>query len=172
MSSQNIATRTSAWHNRPGSAWWPAPPWRLMGPLSIRHGTAQHVIARTQNETRWVARVLAGTDLSHMAGRSLSFHSPVRFLFVSFPSHGKSADLCSWAWLRPWLSTPGSVSTWSAAVFTGPVSLTAQPSAPSWRSTDDLEGRKACRSRSCSWLFTGARQRLAVDLFPRGDSEV
>ena len=29
---------------------------KLMGPLSIRHGTAQHVIARTQNETRWVAR--------------------------------------------------------------------------------------------------------------------
>ena len=27
-----------------------------MGHLSIRHGTAQHVIARTQNETRWVAR--------------------------------------------------------------------------------------------------------------------
>ena len=27
-----------------------------MGPLSIRHGTAQLVIARTQNETRWVAR--------------------------------------------------------------------------------------------------------------------
>ena len=27
-----------------------------MGPLSIRHGTVQHVIARTQNETRWVAR--------------------------------------------------------------------------------------------------------------------
>ena len=114
-------------------------------------------------------KVLAGTFLSHMAGRSLPFYSPVRFLFVSFPSHGKSADLCSasWAWLRPWLSTPGSVSTWSAAVFTGPVSLTAQPSAPSWRSTDDLEGREACRSRSCSWLFTGARQRLAVDVFPR-----
>ena len=114
-------------------------------------------------------KILAGTFLSHMAGRSLPFHSPVRFLFVSFPSHGKSADLCSasWAWLRPWLSTPGSVSIWSAAVFTGPVSLTAQPSAPSWRSTDDQEGREACRSRSCSWLFTGARQRLAVDVFPR-----
>ena len=114
-------------------------------------------------------KVLAGTFLSHMAGRSLPFHSPVGFLFISYPSHGKSADLCSacWAWLRPWLSTPGSVSTWSAAVFTGPVSLTAQPSAPSWRSTDDLEGREACRSWSCSWLFTGARQWLAVDLFPR-----
>ena len=33
---------------------------------------------------------------------------------------------------------------------------------------DDLEKRKACRSRSCSWLLTGARQRLAVDVFPRG----
>ena len=31
---------------------------------------------------------------------------------------------------------------------------------------DDLEGREACRS--CSWLLTGARQRLAVDVFPRG----
>ena len=40
-------------------------------------------------------KVLAGTFLSHMAGRSSPFHSPVRFLFVSFPSHGKSADLCS-----------------------------------------------------------------------------
>ena len=138
----------------------------VMGPLNTSSRAP-----KTKRAGYMGGKVLAGTFLSHMAGRSLPFHSPVRFLFVSFPSHGKSADLCSasWAWLRPWLSTPGSisVSTWSAAVFTGPVSLTAQPSAPSWRSTDDLEGREACRSRSCSWLFTGARHRLAVDVFPR-----
>ena len=62
-------------------------------------GICEYVILRVQIETRWVARVLAGTFLSHMAGRSLPFqcfHSPVRFLFFfSFPSHGKSADLCS-----------------------------------------------------------------------------
>ena len=47
----------------------------------------QYVILRVQIETRWVARVLAGTFLSHMAGRSLPFqcfHSPVRFLFFFF----------------------------------------------------------------------------------------
>ena len=35
---------------------------------------------------------------------------------------------------------------WSAAVSTGPVSLTAQPSAPSWRSTT-WKKREACRCR-------------------------
>ena len=37
---------------------------------------------------------------------------------------------------------------------------------PDDRRTTWKEG-EACRSRSCSWLFTGARQRLAVDVFPR-----
>ena len=33
----------------------------------------------------------------------------------------------------------------------------------------NLSGREVYRS--CSWLLTGARQRLAVDVFPQGDSE-
>ena len=88
--------------------------------------------------------------LGHLVGGSLptypgSKKKKNQFVscLLSFPSHGKSADLCSWAWLRPWLSTAGSVSTWSAAVSTGPVSLTALslPSTPFWRSTTWKEGR-------------------------------
>ena len=61
-----------------------------MGPLSIRHGTAQHVIARIENETRRVARVLAGTFLSHMAGRSFilcHFNHQLVSCSLSFPSY-------------------------------------------------------------------------------------
>ena len=47
---------------------------------------------------------------------------------------------------------------WSAAVSTGPVSLTAQPSAPSWRSTT-WKKREACRCRSCPWLLTGITEQ-------------
>ena len=81
-------------------------------------GLCEYVILRLQIETRWVARVLAGTFLSHMAGRSLPFqcfHSPVRFLFVSFPSHGKSADLCSKLSLTPTLT----LHTWISFHFFG-----------------------------------------------------
>ena len=132
-----------------------------MGPLSIRHGTAQHVITRIQNETRWVARVLAGTfcrtwreDLCHFTHQWVS--CPLSFRAMENPP-------TSAAWLRPWLSTAGSVSTWSAAVSTGPVSLTTICAI---LTIDDLEGREACRS--CSWLLTRARQRQAVDVFPQG----
>ena len=138
-----------------------------MGPLRIRHLAG----------TKWNAlggKVLAWTFLSHMAGRSLPFqcfHSPVRFLFLSFPSHGKSADLCCWAWLWPWLSTPGSAFTswWSAAVSTGPVSLTAQPSAPSWQSTTwKKKGGVSIQILPlASHRYYRARQRQAVDVFPR-----
>ena len=134
-----------------------------MGPLSIRHGTAQHVITRMENETRWVARVLSGTFLSHMAGRSLPFHSPVRFLFPFFSEPWKirrplqlrltpTPTLHSRIGLH--LISSGLHCTIICAVLT----------------IDDLEGWEACRS--CSWLLTGARQRLAVDVFPPGDSEV
>ena len=47
---------------------------------------------------------------------------------------------------------------WSAAVSTGPVSLTAQPSVPSWRSTTWKKG-EACRCRSCPWLLTGITEQ-------------
>ena len=128
-------------------------------------GLCEYVILRVQNETRWVARVLAGTFLSHMAGRSLPFqcfHSPVRFLFVSFPSHGKSADLCSWAWLRPWLSTPGSAFT-SLVVGSGLhwACITHCTTICAILTIDDLEKKKreACRSRSCPWLLTGITEQ-------------
>ena len=78
-----------------------------MGPLRIRH------LARTKRNALG-GKGFGGNISSHMAGRSLPFqcfHSPVRFLFVSFPSHEKSADLCSWALLRPWLSTSRSAFT-------------------------------------------------------------
>ena len=138
--------------------------------LSIRHGTAQHVIARTQRKRAGWQGFGGNIFVAHggkIFGFAISLISSFPVRFFSEPWKIRR-HLCSasWAWRRPWLSTP-SVSTWSAAVFTGPVSLTAQPSAPSWRSTDDLEGREACRSGSCSWLVTGARQRLAVDVFPR-----
>ena len=48
---------------------------------------------------------------------------------------------------------------WSTAVSTGPAaSLTAQPSAPSWRSTT-WKKREACRSRSYPWLLTGITEQ-------------
>ena len=97
------------------------------------------------------------------AGRSLPFqcfHSPVRFLFVSFPSHGKSADLCSWAWLQPWLSTPGSVFT--SLVVAGGLPwacITHCTTICAILMIDDLEKREACRSRSCPWLLTGITEQ-------------
>ena len=136
-----------------------------MGPLSIRHGTAQQVIARIENETRWVARVLARTFLSHFSGRSLPFHSPVRFLFAFFS--------------EPWkIRRPLQLSLTPTPTFHSWISLHLIRSGLHWTcithctticailTIDDLEGREACRS--CSWLLTGARQRLAVDVFPRG----
>ena len=53
-----------------------------MGPLSIRHGTARHVIARTQNETRWVARFGGNIFVAHggkIFAISLTSSFPVRF---------------------------------------------------------------------------------------------
>ena len=53
-----------------------------MGPLSIRHQTAQHVIARTQNETRWVARFWREHFVAHggkIFAISLTSSFPVRF---------------------------------------------------------------------------------------------
>ena len=141
--------------------------------LSIRHGTTQHVIARTQNETRWVARVLAGTFLSHMAGRSLPFHSPVRFLFVSFPSHGKSADLCS----SELDSDPDSPHLdqfpldQQRSLLGLYHSLHNHLRHPDDRRTTWKEGRRVDLDLALGF-FTGARQQLAVDVFLRGDSEV
>ena len=148
---------------------WMWCPGSIMGPLSICHGTAQHVIARIENETRWVARVLAGTFLSHMAGRSLPFHSPVRFLFAFFS--------------EPWeIRRPLQLSLIPTLTLHSWISLHLISSGLHWAcvthctiicavlTIDDLEGREAYRS--CSWLLTEARQRPAVDVFPRGDSEV
>ena len=81
-----------------------------MGPLRIRH------LART-NRNALGGKGFGGNsehfcrtwreDLCHFSVFTHQFVS----CFFSFPSHGKSADLCSWAWLRPWFSTPGSVFT-------------------------------------------------------------
>ena len=147
----------------------------LMGPSSIRHGTAQHVIARIENETRWVARVLAGTFLLHVAGRYLSFHSPVRFLFAFFSEPWKirrplQLSLTLTPTLHSWISLHLISSGIHWARITHCTAICAI------LTIDNLEGREACRS--CSWLLTGARQRLAVDVIPRGggggggDSEV
>ena len=136
-----------------------------MGPLSIRHGTAQHVIARIQNETRWVARVLTGTYLSHMAGRSLPFHSPARFLFAFFSEPWKicrplQLSLTPTSTLRSWISLHLISSGLHWACITHCTIICAI------LTIDDLEGREACRS--CSWLLTRARQRLAVDVLSSG----
>ena len=133
---------------------WVSKHW--MGPLRIRH------LARTKQNALG-GKGFGGNILSHMAGRSLPFqcfHSPVRFLFVSFPSHGNPPT--SAAELDSDPDSPHldqfSLLWWSAAVSTGPVSLTAQPSAPSWRSTT-WKKREACRSRSCPWLLTGITEQ-------------
>ena len=47
----------------------------VMGPLNT---------SSRASKTKRAGRVLAGTFLSHMSGRSLPFHSPVRFLFAFF----------------------------------------------------------------------------------------
>ena len=142
-----------------------------MGHLSIRHGTAQHVIARTQNETRWVARFwrehFCRTWREDLCNFTHQFVS-CSFLFRALENQPTSAALAELDSDpdSPHLDQfpPGQQRSSLPGLYH---SGTAQPSAPSWRSTDDLEGREACRSRSCSWLFTGARQRLAVDVFPR-----
>ena len=140
-----------------------------MGPLSIRHGTAQHVIARIQNETGWVATVSAGTFLSHMAGRSLPFHSPVRFLFAFFSEPWKirrplQLSLTPTSTLRSWISIHLISSGHHFSCITYCTIICAV------LTIDDLEGREECRS--CSWLLTRAKPRLAVDGFRRGNSEV
>ena len=135
---------------------------------------------RGRIETRWVARVLAGTFLSHMAGRSLPFqcfHSRVRFLFFSFPSHGKIRRALQLS-LTPTLT----LHTWISFHFFGgrqrsPLGLYHSLHNHLRHPDDRRPGKKreACRCRSCPSLLTGitgARQRQAVNVFPRGDSEV
>ena len=75
-------------------------PWSLCSGPPHQWGICEYVILRVQIETRWVARVLAGTYFVAHGGKifaisvfSLTSSFPV--FFFSFPSHGKSADLCS-----------------------------------------------------------------------------
>ena len=89
---------------------------------------------------------------------------------LSFSGYGKSANLCSWAWLRPWLSTVWICLHLISRGVQCRVCITHCTTIRAILTIDDLEGREACQS--CSWLLTGARQRLAVDVFPWGYSEV
>ena len=144
-----------------------------MGHLSIRHGTAQHVIARTQNETRWVARFWREHFCRTWREDLCQCHFTHQFVSCSFlframenpPTSAALAELDSDP-DSPHLDQfpPGQQRSSLPGLYH---SLHSHLRHPDDRRTTDLEGREACRSRSCSWLFTGARQRLAVDVFPR-----
>ena len=128
-----------------------------MGHLRIRH------LARTNRNALGGKGfggnifVAHGGNIFAISVSSLTSSFPV---FFSFPSHGKSADLCSWAWLRPWLSTPGSVFT-SLVVGSGLhwACVTHCTTICAILTIDDLEKREACRCRSCPWLLTGITEQ-------------
>ena len=145
-----------------------------MGHLRIRH------LART-NRNALGGKGFGGNIFVAHGGKifaisvfSLTSSFPV--FFFSFPSHGKSADLCSWAWLRPWLSTPGSVFT-SLVVGSGLhwACITHCTTICAILTIDDLEKKGGVSMQilplASHWYY-GASQRQAVDVFPRGDSEV
>ena len=112
-------------------------------------------------------------DLCHF---SVFTHQFVSCFF--FPSHGKSAEFCSasWASLRHWLSTPGSVFT-SLVVGSGLhwACITHCTTICAILTIDDLEKKGGVSMQIlplASHRYYGARQRQAVVVFPRGDSEL
>ena len=143
----------------------------------FRWGLCEYVILRVQNETRWVARVLAGTfrrtwreDLCHFSVFTHQFVSSL-FLFRAMENPPTSAAELDSDPDSPHLERYQlSLLWWSAAVSTGPVSLTAQPYAPSWRSTTwKKKGGVSIQILPlASHRYYGARQRQAVDIFPSG----
>ena len=137
-----------------------------MGPLSIRHGTAQHVIACVQNEMRWVARVLArGTFLSHMAGRSLQFHSPVRFLFAFFSEPLKIRRPLQLS-LTPTLTLHSCINLhWISSGLHWACITHCTTIICAILTIDDLEGREACRICSCRGVLLFLERQGACEYY-------
>ena len=130
----------------------------------VQWGLCEYVILRVQIETRWVARVLAGTFLSQMAGRSLPFqcfHSPVRFLFFFFSEPWKVRQPLQLS-LTPTLT----LHTWISFHFFGgrqrsPLGLYHSLHNHLRHPDDRRPGKKreACLCRSCPWLLTGVTEQ-------------
>ena len=145
-----------------------------MGHLRIRH------LARTNRNALGGKGFGRNIFVAH-GGKILAisvFHSPVRFLFFFFFCRAMENPPTSAAaaWLRPWLSTPGSVFT-SLVVGSGLhwAGITHCTTICAILTIDDLEKKGGVSMQIlplASHRYYGARQRQAVDVFPRGDSEV
>ena len=137
-----------------------------MGPLSIRPDRSTRHRAHPKRNALG-ARILEGKFWLHMAGGSLPVHSPIRFLFAFSSEPWENhrplpLSLTPTLTLHSWIS----LHMISSGVHWACVTHCTTGTICAILTIDDLEGREACRS--CSWLLTGARQRLAVDIFRPG----
>ena len=98
--------------------------------------------------------------MSHMAGRSLPFHSPVRFLFAFFSEPWKirrplQLSLTPTPTLHSWISLHWISSSLHWACITHCTIICAV------LTIDDLEGREACRSCSHQSKVKASCRRLS-----------